>query len=231
MKIQNSVALVTGANRGLGLAFAKALLERGAKKVYAAARDPSKVTLPGVVPVQLDVTNPESIAALAQRLQDVSLLINNAGVSKGSGPLAADAVARAREEMEANYFGPLAMTQAFAPILAKQGGGAILNVLSALAWVAMPRTTSYSASKAAAWGLTNGTRNALKEQRTQVVGLHVGFVDTDLTKKIDAPKEQPEDVIRRALEALEAGESEVLADEFSKSLKQNLSNGVYLTWP
>lgn len=231
MKIQNSVALVTGANRGLGLAFAKALLERGAKKVYAAAREPSQVTLPGVVPVQLDVTKPESIAALAQRLQDVDLLINNAGVDTGSGPLAADAVARAREEMNANYFGPLAMIQAFGPILGKRGGGAIINVLSALAWVASARSTTYSASKAAAWALTNGARNELKGQRTQVVGLHVGYVDTDLTKHIDAPKAKPEDVIRRTLDGLEAGQSEVLADETSQTLKQNLSNGVYLSWP
>jgi len=231
MKIRGSVALVTGANRGLGLAFSKALLERGAKKVYAAARNPASVTLPGVVPVQLDVTNAESIAKLAAELQDVSLLINNAGISQGSGILAADAVARAREEMEANYLGPLAMTQAFAPTLAKQGGGAIINVLSALAWVALPRAATYSASKSAAWGLTNGIRSELKGQGTQVVGLHVGFVDTDLTRAVDAPKEKPEDVIRRTLDGLEAGHTEVLADETSKTLKQNLTNGVYLNWP
>ncbi len=231
MKIRGSVALVTGANRGLGLAFAKALLERGAKKVYAAARNPASVTLPGVVPVQLDVTSPESIAKLAAELRDVSLLINNAGISTGSGVLAADAVARAREEMEANYLGPLAMTQAFAPTLAEQGGGAIINVLSALAWVSLPRAATYSASKSAAWGLTNGIRSELKGQHTQVVGLHVGFVDTDLTRTVDAPKEKPEDVIRRTLDGLEAGQTEVLADEVSKTLKQNLSNGVYLNWP
>jgi NAD(P)-dependent dehydrogenase (short-subunit alcohol dehydrogenase family) len=228
MKIQDSVALVSGANRGLGLAFAKALLARGAKKVYAAARDPSSVTLPGVVPVTLDVTQPDSVATLAAALTDVTLLINNAGISKGQGALAADAVTNARQEIETNYLGPLAMSQAFAPILGKNGGGAIINVLSALSWVTLPRSTTYSASKAAAWALTNGLRGELREQKTQVVGLHVGFVDTDLTRNVDAPKEQPDDVIARTLDALEAEQDEALADEVSKHVKAGLSQGVYL---
>jgi NAD(P)-dependent dehydrogenase (short-subunit alcohol dehydrogenase family) len=228
MKIQNSVALVTGANRGLGLAFAKALLERGAKKVYAAAREPSSVTLPGVVPVQLDVTRPETIAALAAKATDVTLLVNNAGISKGSGALAADAVRKAREEIETNYLGPLAVSQTFAPILAKNGGGAIVNVLSALSWVVLPRSATYSASKAAAWALTNGLRSELREQHTQVLALHVGFIDTEMVRTVDAPKALPEDVVRRTLDALEAGNDEVLADTTSQQVKQALSSGVYL---
>jgi NAD(P)-dependent dehydrogenase (short-subunit alcohol dehydrogenase family) len=228
MKIQGSVALVTGANRGLGLAFARSLLERGAKKVYAGARDPSSVKLTGVVPVALDVTQPGSIEALAAELKDVTLLVNNAGISRGKGVLAEGAIARAREEIETNYLGPLATSQAFAPILAKNGGGAILNVLSVLSWVTLPTTTTYSASKAAAWAVTNGLRNELAAQRTQVVGLHVGYIDTDMAEHISGPKTSPEDVVRRALDALEVGESEVLIDDVSKQVKQGLSGGVYL---
>lgn len=228
MKIKDSVALVTGANRGLGLAFAKGLLERGAKKVYAGARDAASVKLAGVVPVQLDVTQTGSIEALAAELQDVTLLVNNAGISRGKGGLAQGAVARAREEIETNYLGPLATSQAFAPILARNGGGAILNVLSVLSWVALPTSTTYSASKAAAWAATNGLRNELAAQKTQVVGLHVGYIDTDMAAHIAGPKVSAEDVVRRALDALEAGETEVLIDDLSKQVKQGLSGGVYL---
>ncbi|NUO53325.1 MAG: SDR family oxidoreductase [Polyangiaceae bacterium] len=228
MKIQDSVALVTGANRGLGLAFVERLLERGAKKVYAGARDPSSVRLAGVIPVALDVTQPGSIERLAAELGDVTLLVNNAGVSRGKGALAEGAVARAREEIETNYLGPLATSQAFAPILAKNGGGAILNVLSVLSWVTLPTSTTYSASKAAAWAVTNGLRNELAAQRTQVVGLHVGYIDTDMAHHVSGPKTSPEEVVRRALDALESGDTEVLIDDVSKQVKQGLSGGVYL---
>ncbi len=228
MKVQGSVALVTGANRGLGLAFAKGLLERGATKVYAGARDPSAVKLAGVVPVALDVTQPRTIEALAAELGDITLLVNNAGISRGKGALADHAVERAREEIETNYLGPLATSHAFAPTLGRNGGGAILNVLSVLSWVALPSSATYSASKAAAWMMTNGLRTELAEQKTQVVALHVGFVDTDMAQAIAAPKIAPEEVVRRALDALEAGESEVLIDEVSKQVKQGLSGGVYL---
>src|SRR6202011_4891222 len=163
MKIQNAIAFVTGANRGLGAAFAKALLAGGARKVYAAARDPDSVTLPGATPVRLDVTNADEIAAAARDCGDVTLLINNAGVSRGGeGFLAAGGLEAARAEMETNYFGPLGVSYAFAPILARNGGGAIVNVLSVLSWVTFPRVAGYSASKAAAWSLTNGLRNELR---------------------------------------------------------------------
>lgn len=231
MKIQNAVALVTGANRGLGLAFAKALLERGASKVYAAAREPSSISIPGVVPVRLDVTQPEQVAALTRDLRDVTLLINNAGILKPGGLLGADVLTAARAELETNYLGPLATSQAFAPILASHGGGAIINVLSVLSWLSFPGSTTYSASKAAAWAMTNGLRHELRAQKTQVLSLHVGYIDTDMAEKVTAPKSSPADVVRATLDALEAGRDEVLADEVSRNVKQGLSAGVYLSPP
>ena len=224
MQLKDSVVFVTGANRGLGLAFAQAALAAGARKVYAAARDPASVTLPGVVPVRLDVGNAEQVAAAVRDCGDVTLLVNNAGISMGSSFLALpDAIAAARAEFEVNFFGPWALASAFAPVLKANGGGAIVNVLSALSWVSFPSVATYSASKSAAWSLTNGLRNELRAQGTQVVALHVGYMDTDMTRGLDAPKSSPADVARIALEGVEAGAFEVLADDISKQIKQSLS--------
>jgi NAD(P)-dependent dehydrogenase (short-subunit alcohol dehydrogenase family) len=233
MKIHDSVAFVTGANRGLGLAFARALLAGGARKIYAAARDPASVTLPGVQAIRLDVTNPDEVATAARDLPDVTLLVNNAGVLRGSGFLSPGGVDAVRAELETNFFGPLALSRAFAPILARNGGGAIINVLSALSWVSFPTSSTYSASKAAAWSLSNGLRGELGGQGTQVLALHVGFMDTDMIRHVTAPKSDPNDVVRQTLAALEAGKSEILADEVSRRIKQNLSAepGVYLVPP
>jgi NAD(P)-dependent dehydrogenase (short-subunit alcohol dehydrogenase family) len=233
VKIQNSVALVTGANRGLGLAFTQALLAGGARKVYAAARDAASVKQPGVQPVRLDVTDPNQISAAAVELGDVTLVINNAGIIRGSGFLGEKGVEAVRAELETNFFGPVHVSRAFAPILARNGGGAIVNVLSALSWVAFPSSSTYSASKAAAWSFSNGLRNELRGQGTQVLALHVGYMDTDMVRDVAAPKSKPEDVARQVLEALEAGKSEILADEVSRRIKQNLSAepGVYLVPP
>ena len=233
MHIENSVAFVTGANRGLGLAFAKALLEGGARRVYAAARDPAAIGLPGVISVRLDVTQPAEIEAAARACGDVDLVINNAGISRGSALLAPGAIEAAKAEMETNFFGPLLVSRAFAPVLARNGGGAILDVLSALSWISFPAFATYSASKSAAWSLTNGLRNELREQGTLVVGLHVGFMDTEMAAGAKAPKSRPADVAKFALAALAAGEEEVLADEVSRGLKQGLSaqRGVYLGAP
>ncbi|HEY0917413.1 MAG TPA: SDR family oxidoreductase [Solimonas sp.] len=223
MKIKGSVALVTGANRGLGLAFAKALLAGGAKKVYAAARDPSTVTLPGVIPVKLDVTQPDQVAAAAAACGDVSLLINNAGIFLDDGENAAEAERNARRQLDTNYHGIAHTTSAFAPVLAANGGGGIVNMLSVLSWIAMPGTSGYSASKAAAWALTNATRIQLKAQGTEVVGVHAGYIDTDMVAGVDAPKTSPADVAASALAALEAGQIEALADDISRQVKAGLN--------
>lgn len=223
MMIKNSVAFVTGANRGLGLAFARALLERGARKVYAAARELSSITLPGVVPVQLDVTNPSEVAAAVARAGDVTLLVNNAGISRRSSLLAEDAVTAVRAELETNLFGPLALSRAFAPILAANGGGSIINVLSVLSWVTLPAVATYGVSKAAAWSLTNGLRGELAGQGTQVIALHVGYMETDMAKGVPGPKESPDAVAAVTLDAVESGAREVLADAISQQVKGGLS--------
>ncbi|WP_426755397.1 SDR family oxidoreductase [Myxococcus sp. Y35] len=228
MQLENAVALVTGANRGLGLAFTNALLERGVRKVYAAAREPVPSAVPGLVPVRLDVTRPEQIEALAREAGDVTLLINNAGILQSTHLTSDDVLRRARNEIETNYLGPLATSRAFAPILARNGGGGIINVLSVLSWHAFPGSSTYSASKAAAWAMTNGLRQELRGQKTQVLALHVGYMDTDMAQQVTAPKSHPTDVVRLTLDALEAGQDEVLADDVSRRVKQGLSSGGYL---
>jgi len=233
MKIQDSTALVTGANRGLGLAFTRALLAGGARRVYAAARDPTSVTLPGVQAIRLDVTNASEVAAAARELGDVTLLVNNAGIARGASFLSPDGVDAQRAELETNFFGPLVLTRAFAPTLARNGGGAVINVLSALSWVSFPAFSTYCASKSAAWSLSNGLRQELSGQGTQLLALHVGYMDTDMVRHVTAPKSNPDDVVRQTLAALEAGKKEILADETSRQVKQGLSAepGVYLGLP
>ena len=220
MQIKDSVVLITGANRGLGLAYARAALAAGAKKVYAAARDPKSVTLEGVHAIALDVTKPEQVEAAARACGDVTLLINNAGISRGSGLLSTDAVEAARAEFDTNFFGLWALSRAFAPVLAKNGGGAIVNVLSALSWISFPTVATYSASKSAAWSLSNGLRNELQAQGTQVVSVHVGYMDTDMASHVPGDKTSPDDVAKQTLAAVEAGEPEVLADATARQVKQ-----------
>ena len=230
MKLQDATVLVTGANRGIGLAFVREALARGARKVYAGVRDPAGMMLAGVEPVPLDVTSAEQIAAAARRCSDVTLLVNNAGIGLTGDILSADAVEGARRMMETNFIGPLRMCQAFAPVLAANGGGAILNVLSVASWINSPTLSMYGATKSAAWALTNGMRHALREQRTQVVAMHVGFVDTDLVRDIEIQKSPPAVVVARTLDALEAGAEEVLADAVARQVKRGLSAepGIYL---
>jgi len=233
MKIHNAVALVTGANRGIGLAFARELLARGARKVYAGARDPSTATLPGVVPVRLDVTKPDEVAAAAARAGDVTLVINNAGVGHFGGFLDPDSEDVARRQLETNFFGMLRVSKAFAPVLKANGGGALVNVLSIVSWVNGGTLAAYAATKSAAWSLTNSLRYELASQGTKVLALHMAFVDTDLVRAIEGPKASPEDIVKRALDGLEAGLDEVLADERTRLVKQGLSAAVasYLPQP
>ena len=231
MNIENSVVLITGANRGIGLAFARALLARGARKVYAAARDPATVTLPGVQALTLDVTQPEQIAAAARQAADVTLVINNAGIAQPGGFLAEDSEAVARRIFETKFFGVLNMSRAFAPVRKANGRGALLNVLSVASWVNGGELAAYSASKSAAWSLTNALRHELAAQKTQVLGLHMAYVDTDLTRGLEAPKSSAEEIVQRALDGLEAGADEVLADAITQQIRQGLTapRPVYLT--
>lgn len=223
MKLDNATVLVTGANRGIGLAFAKAALARGARKVYAGARDPASVTLPGLTPLKLDVTSPEQVAAAVQAAGDTTLVINNAGIATTGSFAGPDAEAVLRRHFETNVFGVLRVSQAFAPVLARHGGGALLNVASIASWISGPMLANYAVSKAAVWSLSNALRNDLRAQGTQVLTLHMGFVDTDLTHGIDMPKSTPEAIVERALDALEAGADEVLADDLTRQVKLGLS--------
>ncbi|MEU7789123.1 SDR family oxidoreductase [Amycolatopsis sp. NPDC049159] len=222
MDIKGAVVLVTGANRGLGRKFAEALLARGAAKVYAAARNPESVDLPGVVPLRLDVTDPASIREAAASAGDVTLLVNNAGSSTGS-TLLGGRLEDIRLEMDTHYFGTLAVTREFAPILERNGGGAVLNVLSVLSWFTAPQVAAYSAAKSAAWSLTNALRLELAPQKTQVTALHVGYMDTDMAKHVDGPKVDPAVVAGLALDGVEAGRFEVLADDVTRNVRAGLS--------
>ncbi len=213
--IEGAVALVTGANRGIGAAFVTGLLAAGAGRVYAAARDPQTLAQHDarVVPVALDITDDASVRAVAQRLTDVNLLVNNAGVAHGTRLIAATDLSAAQHEMEVNYFGLLRMCRAFAPILATNGGGTLVNLLSILSRVSSPASGSYSASKAAAFSLTQAVRAELQAQGTRVIGVLPGYVETDMTERINAPKIQPIDVVRATLDALQTGEEDVYPGE------------------
>jgi NAD(P)-dependent dehydrogenase (short-subunit alcohol dehydrogenase family) len=223
MQIKGSVALVTGANRGIGKAFTRALAAAGAAKIYAAARDPASIAGPGLHVLKLDITHQSCIADAAEKCRDVSLLINNAGIATFSPLIGATSMDAARAEMETNYFGTLAMCRAFAPVLRRNGGGALVNILSVVSWINVPMQGSYSASKSAEWSLTNGIRVELRDQGTLVIGVHVGYVETDMTAHLDVPKTRPEQVAERTLEAIEAGREEVLADQRAQDLKRALA--------
>lgn len=226
MNIEGSVALVTGANRGIGRAFARALLDRGAAKVYAGVRDPESVIDQDFVPLRLDVTDPGQVAAAAAVAGDVSILVNNAGIGGASSGLLEGPLDGARQAMEVNYFGTWSVSRAFAPILARNGGGAVVNMLSLASWVGQPAFPGYAASKAAQWSLTDALRQGLAAQGTLVVGVHSGFVDTDLSAWTDAPKISPATVAELTMDALAADLPEVLADEATREVKATLSQPV-----
>jgi NAD(P)-dependent dehydrogenase (short-subunit alcohol dehydrogenase family) len=230
MDLSTSTALVTGANRGLGLEFTKQLLARGAT-VYGASRSPEKIDLPGVIPVALDVTDSASIAAAVKATGDISFLVNNAGISTGA-PLESGPLSDFQAEMDVHYFGTLQVTRAFAPKIRAVGSGAVLNVLSATSWISEPYYAAYAAAKAAEWSLTNALRVWLAEQGTLVTGLHVGAIDTDMVRKYDVPKHTPERVVRLALEGVESGAYEVIMDDdMTVSARKGLSLGVEAIYP
>ncbi|MFC7674293.1 SDR family NAD(P)-dependent oxidoreductase [Mycolicibacterium sp. GCM10028919] len=217
MKLHGATALVTGSNRGIGHHFATHMLERGAK-VYATARRPEQVNIPGAEAVRLDITDQSSVDAMAALAGDVDLLINNAADTAGGNLVSGD-MNGIRSTMDSNFYGTLAMIRAFAPILARNGGGAILNVLSAAAWNTVDGNTAYAAAKSAQWGLTNGVRLELARQGTEVVALVPGLIGTQTLFDFadrhgiefpDGAVMDPADLVRLALDGLEAGEIEIL---------------------
>lgn len=231
MQINGATALVTGANRGLGAAFARTLVGRGARTVYAGARDPGDVTDPDVVPIRLDITDPDQIAAAAARCGDVTLLVNNAAHATQSPLIGSPTLDSARREMETNYFGTLAMCRAFAPILGRNGGGTLLNMLSIVSFFNVPSMGSFCATKAALWSMTNGIRIELRGQGTLVVAAHCGFIDTRLSEGFDVPKHDPAAMAGQILDAVEAGREEVLGDERTRQMKAALPRDLELIYP
>jgi len=223
MEIKESVALVTGANRGIGRAFVRALVDHGAAKVYAGARDPATIVDKDVIPLQLDVTSPADVTAAAAAAGDVTIVINNAGVDAPGTKLLAGTFDDAHQAMEINYFGTWAVSRAFAPILARNGGGALVNMLSLASWAGRPQFPAYAASKAAEWSLTQSLRAGLRDQGTLVVGVHAGFVETDLSSWTDAPKITAASVAEQTMQALANDSAEVLADERTRQVKAALS--------
>jgi NAD(P)-dependent dehydrogenase (short-subunit alcohol dehydrogenase family) len=234
MNIAGSVVFVTGASRGLGLAFARVALAQGASRVYAGVRDPATFHVPGLIPVKIDVTDDASVAAAAAQCGDTTVLINNAGIAVlQEGSLDSRMIDLSRQMMETNCYGIVRTTQAFAPILAANGGGAVVNVLSDVTWLSVPMLAAYAASKSAAWSVTNALRLELKSRNTHVVAVHVGFVDTDLTQGFDVQKSDPQNVARTVFAGVEAGDLEVLVDEGTRYIKSSLSttDAVYFNPP
>ena len=229
MDINGKTALVTGANRGFGRQLAAQLRDRGAV-VYAAARNPATVDLPGVTPIALDITDPTSVAAAAAATSGVAILVNNAGSSTGSSLLTGD-LADVRLEMDTHFFGTLAVIRAFAPQLAAQQSSAVLNILSALSWVSFPASGAYCAAKSAEWSLTNALRQELAPQGTRVSALHVGYMDTDMTRSVNAPKSDPALIAKLAVDGIEAGDAEIIADEVSRQVQAGLAAGVAALYP
>jgi len=221
-KIDGSVALVTGANRGIGKALAERLLERGARKVYTGARDPKTMTGlkekygDRVVPLRLDVTNVSDVSKAVSAADDLQLLFNNAGLAQGQDLSSEDIVDQARNEMEVNYFGPLNLLQQFAPTLKENGGGSVVNVASVGGLTNFPLYPTYSASKAAIHSLTQGARMLLGAQGTHVAGVYPGPVDTDMARGIEMDKATPQDVANAILDGVEEGREDIFPDPFAE---------------
>jgi NAD(P)-dependent dehydrogenase (short-subunit alcohol dehydrogenase family) len=231
MNIEGAVVLVTGANRGLGAEYVRQLLDRGAAKVYAGARSPESVKDNGAIPIKLDVTNASDIQTAVAQCKDLTMLINNAGVVIGSRVLANESLENAKAEFETNVWGPMNLSKAFAPVLAANGGGAIVNVLSAVSWMSIKEVATYAMSKSAAWSLTNALRLELARQGTLVVAVHPAFIDTDMAAGVDMPKTSPQQVVERTLDGVVAGLPEVLADDTSAFVKNSLPKHIETFYP
>jgi NAD(P)-dependent dehydrogenase (short-subunit alcohol dehydrogenase family) len=229
MDLATSTVLVTGANRGFGRALAAELLGRGAT-VYAGARNPDQVDLPDAKPIALDITDPASVAAAVKATGDVTVLINNAGSPPGADLLTGD-LNDIRLEMDTHFFGTLSVVRGFAPQIAANGGGTILNILSGLSWVSFPDVGAYCAAKSAEWSLTNALRLQLADQGIRVAGLHVGYMDTDMVRSVTEAKSDPEDIARIAVDGIAAGAYEILADNVSHQAQAALAGGVQALYP
>jgi NAD(P)-dependent dehydrogenase (short-subunit alcohol dehydrogenase family) len=229
VKISETTALVTGANRGFGRTLTQELLARGAR-VYAGARNPDTVDVSGAKPLALDITDPKSVAAAVEAAGDITLLINNAGTGTWANLLDGD-LDQIRLEMDTHYFGTLSVIRAFAPKIAANGGGTILNILSVVSWITNPPMGAYAAAKSASWSMTNALRVQLSEHNIRVAGLHVGYMDTDMAASVTAPKSDPADIARIAVDGLEAGSYEIVADDFSHQVQSLLSGGVPALYP
>jgi NAD(P)-dependent dehydrogenase (short-subunit alcohol dehydrogenase family) len=226
--LKDATVFVTGGSRGIGKALVEELYVRGAGKVYATARDPRTVTHPDAVPVALEATDPASVAAAVAQAQDVTVLINNAGGSVGASFLDSP-VEDVRQEFETNFYGPLLLTRAFVPVIEGNGGGHILNVHSVLSWIGLGG--AYGAAKAALWSQTNSLRLELQPRGISVTGLHMGYVDTDLTAGVDAPKSDPRDIAVLALDGVETGAYEVLGDDLTRQVKAGLAGDLAGLYP
>jgi NAD(P)-dependent dehydrogenase (short-subunit alcohol dehydrogenase family) len=226
--LEGAVVLVTGGQRGIGKAIVDDLLTRGVAKVYATARDPKPSSDPRVIPLPLEITDQASIEALAAAAPDVTVLINNAGATAPDTYLDSS-IDDVRAVFDTNFFGPLQLTRAFVPIIERNGGGHLLNAHSALSWVA--RHGAYSATKAAFWLQTNALRLELLNRGIGVTGLHMGYVDTDMAAAVTAPKSRPEDIAKAALDGIETGAYEVLADDTARGAKAAVSGDLRMVYP
>ncbi len=217
-RIEGSVALVTGASRGIGRALTEALLARGVRKVYATARNPESLRAlrdERLVALRLDVTDAVQIRVAAEAAPDVEIVFNNAGVALAEGIADSTVLSQARREMEVNYFGPLQLLQRLAPSLARNGGGAVVNIGSAAGLTNVPFLPTYSASKAALHSLTQAARILLRSQGTAVFGVYAGPVDTDMVRELAMPKTSPRDVAFAILDGIEAGQEDIFPDPFA----------------
>lgn len=227
--LDGAVVLVTGANGGIGTQLVHQALARGAAKVYATARTPRTWDDERVVPLALDVTDPASIRAVVEAAPDVTVLVNNAGVSVAGAGILEHSDEEIRASVETNFVGPLLLTRAYAPLLVRAQNAAVVDIHSAMSWYAVGGI--YSATKAAFWSVTNSLRLELVPQGVHVVGVHVGWVDTAMAAHAEGPKTDPADLVAAVLDAVEAGEYEVLADDISVQAKAGLSAPLEVVYP